>query len=225
MNPKINNIAWKGQCVLVKEEKVWHSRQCQEPVPKHFDIQRQWKISEIHRIQEVHGKRSVSTVTKFDHLPSRALWWIKQSFLIYLFFIEEVCCQSGYTFPKLADIKFWTWTFSCSQKTYFRVQAPISAIESLYLSCTRIVHLVKTLLMETRTCSSFFSTPNFQNNIQKNILLPEQYGQILTRNISTVTWLNWDQSYVCLVPSLAFSFFTTYFFPASHFHPRQLLKT
>ena len=91
-------------------------------------------------------------------------------------------------------------------KTYFQVHVSVGILEFSYLRWTKNFYLVEALVMVTPTWSSYFTISMYSDGMQNYLMVLEQWRHILAAVLATVTWLDEDQIYLCLVTWLDYYF-------------------
>ena len=75
-------------------------------------------------------------------------------------------------------------------KNFFKVHVVVGILEFLYMRWIKILKLVEPLVMENRTYSFYFITPEYSDYMQKHTKLLEQWDHIIVKILATVTWLD-----------------------------------
>ena len=85
------------------------------------------------------------------------------------------------------------------RKKSFLKHVSVGIRDFLYVRWTKNLNLVEPLVMGTRTWSFYFVISEYLNYTQNYMMLLEQCGHIVVKDLLTVTRLDEDQIHVCLV--------------------------
>ena len=132
-----------------------------------------------------------------------ALYWMKHLCLIDSNSVANGRSLSWKHFPILFESEF-TFRHNSARKIFFWVRVTFVTIEFLYERWTKNFYLLDSLVLEVIIWFLYYITRKYLGYMDFYMMLLEQLGLILSKNVATVIWLDKVQKLACLVMWLGF---------------------